>query len=119
MADYVVPASFKRFSNTEHSITYTLPGHTSQKPHLAIFDRVIPVTQGKGPRVPQVRVRVLRGVLNAEGVLVSTRISAEAVFRYPMGANTSEVIEDMATLATIGSNVDFQSDVAEELRIPM
>lgn len=119
MADYNVPVTFKKFSNTEHSVTFTLPGHTSQKPHLAIFDRVVPVVQGKGPRVPQVRVRVLRGVLNADGVLQATRISAEGIFKYPVGALASEIIEDMGILATISNDAEFQEDVAVELRIPL
>lgn len=119
MADYVPPVSFKRYSVTEHSVTYTLPGHSSSKPHLVIFDRVIPVTSGKGSRVPQLRVRVIRGVMDANGVLLSTRITHESTHRYPIGALASEIIEDMAILASIGSDVAFQDDVANELRLPL
>lgn len=119
MTDYVVPVSFKKFSTTEHSVTYTLPGHTAQKPRLVIFDRVIPVSSGKGSRVPQLRVRVIRGVNDANGVLLATRITHESTFRYPLGAVASEVIEDMAVLATIGSDTAFQNDVATELRLPL
>lgn len=119
MPDYNVPATFKRFSNTEHAVTYTLPGHTSQKPRLAIFDRVIPVSTGKGSRVPQYRMRVIRGVYDAKGALLSTRISCEATFRYPVGALSTEVMEDMAVLGVAVSNADFQEDVAVELRLPL
>lgn len=119
MPDYIVPATFKKFSNTEHSVTYTMSGHTSQKPHLVIFDRVVPVTSGKGSRIPQIRVRVLRGVLGADGTLLATRISEEAVLRYPLGALPSEIKEDIATLAAILSDAEFQDDVATELRLPL
>lgn len=119
MADYIVPGTFKKFSATEHSVTYTLSGHTSQKPRLVIFDRVIPVASGKGSRVPQVRVRVIRGVADANGALLSTRITHESVHRYPNGANPLEVIEDMAVLAAICGDTAFQDDVANELRLPL
>lgn len=119
MADYVVPVSFKKFSSTEHSVTYTLPGHTSQKPRLVIFDRIVPVTSGKGPRIPQLRVRVIRGVIDATGALVATRITSEWVTRYPNGALASEIMEDMAVLAAVGGDTAFQDDVAVELRLPL
>lgn len=119
MADYVPSAGMKKFSATENSVTYILADHSAQKPHLVIFDRVIPVSSGKGSRVPQLRVRVIRGVLDANGVLVASRITNEFTTRYPVGAPSAENIADMVLLGSIVSNVDFQQDAAVELLLPL
>lgn len=119
MTDYVVPSTWKFFGNTgANQVTYTLPGHTVQRPHLAIFDRKVPSFGGKGSQVPQYRIRIIRGVLDTAGNLVATRITDDRTVRWPAGANASEVIEDMAIMGAICSDVNLQANIVNELRLP-
>lgn len=84
---FQVPADwkFQSSANNGNSVTYTLPGHTTAQPKIAVFSRVIPTYSAKtGWSVPSYRVRVIEGVLDADGNPVETRTTVDATFRCSM-----------------------------------
>lgn len=119
MADYVVPVGWKLYSSEAHQSTYIIPGHAVDRPYLAIFSRTIASASGKGTTVPEVRVRIMRGYKNADGVLLPTRKSFDGRVRWPLEASdATEMTAILAIVGTMFSNVDFQQDVTVEQLIP-
>lgn len=90
--------TFQSSSNNGNQVTYTLPGHTVQAPRLAIFSRVIPTYDQKvGWSVPSYRVRVIHGVVDADGVPVETRTSYDATIRWSMSGNGASEGDEATT----------------------
>lgn len=118
MADYVVPVDWKFNGSQADQTTFTLPGHTVAQPRLAIFDRKVPSFNGNGSKVPSYRVRVVRGVVDAEGHALPTRVTADITIRWPLEAAPADVKSDMAAIAAVLADVDFQGDVVDEQLLP-
>jgi hypothetical protein len=64
-------------SNEGNSVTWQLPGHTVQKPRLAIFKRVIPAYNQQTQKWSDARYsyKVVYGILDADGAPVRPNIS--------------------------------------------
>lgn len=118
MADYVVPVGWKFNGAQADQTTFTLPGHTVAQPRLAIFDRKVPSFNGNGSAIPSYRVRIIRGVVDADGEPVPTRVTADITIRWPLEAASADVQSDIAAIAATLSDVDFQSDVVDEQLLP-
>lgn len=119
MTSFVVPSSWSFFGNTgANQTTYTLPGHTVKQPHLAIFDRKVPSFGGTQSQVPSYRIRIIRGVSDAAGNLVATRITQDYTCRWPLEGSLVDVQADIALLASIVSDVNLQTDIVSQLRLP-
>lgn len=119
MADFAIPVGWKFYgANSGNQTTFTLPGHTVAEPHLAIFDRKVPVVQNGQSTVPSYRVRIIRGVADPDGILLSTRITCDLTIRWPLQATPADIMADMASLAAVVGDADFQDDVANELLLP-
>lgn len=118
MADYIVPVTWKLFSRTENAVTYIRPGHTVKEPRLAIFDRVVPVSSGKGSRSAQTRVRIIAGEVDSLGNPISSRVIAEAIVKHLPTSNVALAISCAADLALVIGNADFQQDVVVEQLLP-
>lgn len=91
---------FQSASNNGNTVTYTLPGHTTQKPKLAVFSRVVPTYNAKsGWSIPSYRVRVIHGIVDADGNPVETRTTFDATYRWSMttgGAAEGDAVNDEA-----------------------
>lgn len=116
---FVLPAgwTFQSSQNNGNSVTYTLPGHTTQAPRLAIFSRTIPSFNSKsGWSVPSYRVRVIHGITDADGNPVETRTSFDCTFRHSMvtggAAEGASVVNEV--LAVIGADGFAQAVFAEQ-----
>lgn len=119
MADYNVPAGWKLYSSEANQTTFVIPGHSVDRPYLAIFSRTIPSVTGKGATVPEYRVRILRGYKNAAGALVPTRKSIDIRLRQPLEASDATELKAICTIAgAMLSNVDFQDDAVVEQLLP-
>lgn len=96
-----VPSTWKRqsLSNDGNTLTFTRPGHTVQKPKLAVVSRVIPAYDQKRATwsVPQYRVRVFDGVLNADGQPDPTRTLYDLTVRASINSDGSAVVSDVHT----------------------
>lgn len=88
---FTVPSTWK-FHSTQsngNSVTFTRPGHTVQQPRLAIISRVAPLFDNKRQEwsTPSYRVRVLDGILDAEGNPDPTKTLVDATFRCSVDSN--------------------------------
>jgi len=78
---------FQSASNNGNTVTYALPGHTTEKPKLCVISRTIPVYNPKsGWSIPSYRVRVIHGIVDVDGKPVETRTSADVTFRHSMAS---------------------------------
>lgn len=98
-----VPSTWKFHSSQSNgnSVTFTRPGHTVQQPRLAIISRVVPVydTKRQDWSVPQYRVRILDGIMDADGNPDPTKTLADVTFRCSLdnngAAQGSSVVADL------------------------
>lgn len=121
----VVPASWKRhsISNDGNSVTYTRPGHTVQKPKLAIVSRTVAQydQKRKSWSVPSYRVRVFDGVLNADGQPDPTRTMYDLTVRASLNSDGSAVAESVHTdFLLVVDQADFVTNSvgAQEFPVP-
>lgn len=86
----VLPAGsrLQGVTNDGNSVTWQLPGHTVQKPKLAIFKRTVPTYNQTTQKWsdPAYQYKVVFGVVDAEGnpVRPNIQIGTEGI-KYPMG----------------------------------
>lgn len=121
----VVPASWKRhsISNDGNSITYTRPGHTVQKPKLAIVSRTVSQydQNRKSWSVPSYRVRVFDGVLNADGQPDPTRTMYDLTVRASLNSDGAAVVGSVhKDFLLIVDQADFGANSvgAQEFPVP-
>lgn len=118
---FQVPADwvFQSSANNGNSVTYTLPGHTTQEPKIAVFSRVIPSYSAKtGWTVPSYRVRVIEGVLDADGNPVETRTTVDATFRSSMSGGQTKGQSVVDNFKLIVGADGFASSVFVEQSFP-
>lgn len=119
MTDFTVPAGWKfHGSANANQTTFTLPGHTVAEPHLAIFDRKVPVVQNGNTSVPWYRIRVIRGVLDADGNPITTRVTVDCTIRWPLQAASADVVEDIGILADALADANLPNDIVDEQLLP-
>lgn len=86
----VLPAGsrLQGVTNDGNSVTWQLPGHTVQKPKLAIFKRTVPTYNQNAQKWsdPAYQYKVVFGVVDADGnpVRPNIQIGTEGI-KYPMG----------------------------------
>lgn len=121
----VVPATWKRhsISNDGNSVTYTRPGHTVQKPKLAIVSRTTAQydQNRKSWSVPSYRVRVFDGVLNADGQPDPTRTMYDLTVRASLNSDGSVVVASVHTdFLLVVDQADFAANSvgAQEFPVP-
>lgn len=117
---FTVPATWAFFgsSNNGNTVQYTLPGHTAQSPRLAIFKRVPPVYANSKWSKPSYDVKVVYGVVDADGLPVSPYIQVGTDgIRFPMvGVNVATLLQEACgVFATLVSETDFAAAVYAQL----
>lgn len=118
---FKVPADwvFQSSANNGNSVTYALPGHTTQQPKIAVFSRVIPSYSAKtGWSVPSYRVRVIEGVVDADGNPIETRTTVDATFRCSMSGGATKAQDVVDNFKLIVSANGFASGVFVEQSFP-
>lgn len=109
---FTVPATWAFFgsSNNGNTVQYTLPGHTAQSPRLAIFKRVPPVYANSKWSKPSYDVKVVFGVVDADGLPVNPNIQVGTDgIRFPMvGVNVATLLaECVAAFSALVSESGF------------
>jgi hypothetical protein len=122
MADYSLPSSLKFQSfNGPNSVTFTVTAtHTAVRPHIVIFDRVMPKTDPKTGNVTfgRYRVRRIRACVDANGVPTGRNAVVETSSRFPPEAASADIQADLAAAGTMLADAGFQDDSVVELALP-
>lgn len=117
---YQVPtgSEFYGSANNGDQTTFTLPGHTVSTPHLMIFDRKVPVSNGNGYTTPSIRVRVIRGFEDTEGNPLSARAVVDATIRWPLEGPEADVKSMVQQLADVFASTAFQDSAIDKQTLP-
>ncbi|DAD50706.1 TPA_asm: coat protein [ssRNA phage SRR6960799_30] len=95
------------YSQVGNTKTLTAPGHTVSAPRLVIQKRKIPSTSSG---VAESDVKVVYGTTDTNGPL-SSRVSVEAVVRYPANGNMADVTAALTLFREVVASDEFQSAV--------
>lgn len=95
------------YSQVGNTKTLTAPGHAVSAPRLVIQKRKIPSTSSG---VAESDVKVVFGTSDANGPL-SSRVSVEAVVRYPSNGNMDDVASALTLFRELIASDQFQSTV--------
>lgn len=96
------------FANNGNSRTSTTVGHTAIKPKLVIEKRRVP----EGNQViTEYSYKVVHATVDANGLVLSNKISFEAVVRYPLAGLAADVTAALAIFKDIASSDDFAASV--------
>lgn len=111
---FTVPSTWKFFSSqgNGNSMTFTLPGHTAKEPKYVIISRIPPVydTRRKTWSVPEYRIRVYFGVLDADGAPDPTKTAIDATCRSTVASNGAAAAPStVAAFLAIVDQADFVS----------
>lgn len=115
-----LPASFTLFgvSNNGNTITYLRAGHTTRTPRLAIFKRTVPVYLNGRWSNPSYDVKIVSGVLDADGapVPVKIQIGTDGI-RWPMvGVDVNSTFASaLADFAAIMSEVGMDQTILSQV----
>lgn len=117
---YQVPAGWEFYgsANNGDQTTFTLPGHSVSTPHLAIFDRKVPTSNGNGYTTPQFRLRIIRGFTTADGEPLETRTVVDANIRWPMEAPLVDVKGMVDVVSQVFGDTTFQTDAVDKQLLP-
>lgn len=96
------------FSQSGNSRTSTQPTHTAVEPKLVIEKRRVP--DGNQTMV-EYSVKVVDATTDAAGVILSNKISFEAVVRYPLLGTAADVTAALAVFRDIVASDDFANSV--------
>lgn len=104
--------------NGSDSVTFVRPGHTVEAPRLAIFDRKQPVANGNGFSIPQYRIRLIDGHLDADGLPLKERSIVEVVIRHPLSATDTSVETSIAAVAALLADTQVVGNATDDLMFP-
>jgi hypothetical protein len=83
-----------------------------------IFDRKIPVANVSGFSKPNVRVRVIRSWVDADGVPLSSKAVCDVNISWPLEASATDVKAMVDLLGDIFGDVEIASDFVDDQDIP-
>lgn len=121
---YAYPStwSFYGSSSDGNQITLIRPGNTVAEPRVCLISRTVPVFNVKSQTwsVPTYRVRVMDGVLDADGNPDPTRTLADVTFRCSVSSNgASRGDEVLADLTTLLNTPGFADAAFKDLVFPV
>jgi hypothetical protein len=119
LADFTVPGTwtYDGSANANQS-TYRVTGHTTQENYLVIFDRKIPVAVNGVFSSPQVRTRIIRSFLDADGVPMAKKAVIDTTVTWPLEADASDVKAMVTLQGAIYSDAQIASDFVDDQDIP-
>jgi len=119
VADITIPGTWTYDgSANQNQSTYRVTGHTVQENYLVIFDRKPSVLNGSTYSRPSFRVRVIRSFIDADSEPLDSKAVIDMNITFPIAAPAASVKAMIGVLATLVSDVEFQSDVVDDLDIP-
>lgn len=98
--------AFTEFADNGDSRTYTTSGHSASKPKLVIQKRKVPTGN---LTMAEYSVGVVHGVNDADGAVMSQKVSHTVVSRYPINADPTDLASVIAASLVIIKDV-VQSD---------
>lgn len=113
-----LPALSEFYSDSENQVTFILDGHTAENPRLLIFDRKPTVYQNGQFSTPSMRIRVLRGLSDADSQPISTKVTLDLTVRWPNGTTATDVTECLADLNTVLGSTSFVSELFTKQQLP-
>lgn len=110
-----IPSNYVVFgaSNNGNQVTYRRSDSSAEKPKLLILDRKESVYDASKQKysVPELRVRVLSGVVNSDNQPVPERLLIDASFRLPVGS-ASDQAQLFADFTALLNDPDFWDELA-------
>jgi hypothetical protein len=99
------------FANNGNSRTCTLSTHTAVVPHLVIEKRRVPVGNQS---VIEYSCKVIRATLDADGDVLTNKVSFEVLVRYPVLGDSDDVTASLATFRDIIAGDEFANSVTTQ-----
>lgn len=99
------------FANNGNSRTSTLSGHTAALPRLVIEKRRVP--EG-AQAIAEYSCKVIRATDDANDVILNSKISFEAVVRFPVNGQAADVTAVLATFRDIIAGDEFANSVSTQ-----
>lgn len=96
------------FSNNGNSRTSTLSGHTTLSPKLVIEKRRVP--EGN-QQVAEYSFKALSATQDSDGVTLSQKVTFEAIVRYPILGQSTDITALRAVFTDIVSGDEFANSV--------
>lgn len=96
------------FSTSGNSRTSTYSGHTAVKPKIVIEKRRVP--EGNQTMVEQ-SIKVVEATEDADGMVLSQKVSFEAVSRYPINGDGTEVTSALAIFRDLIAGDEYANSV--------
>jgi len=96
------------FSTIGNSHTSTLSGHTAVKPKIVIQKRRVPEN---GQVMSEYSCKVIYATADANDVILSNKVSFEAVVRYPQAGDAADVTAALAVFRDIIAGNEFGASV--------
>lgn len=96
------------FANNGNSRTSTTSGHTAAKPKLVIEKRRVP----EGTQtVSEYSAKVVHACVDAGGAVLSTKVSFEAIVRFPIACVAGDITAALTIFKDIVASDDFANSV--------
>jgi hypothetical protein len=97
------------FTNSGNSKTSTYSGHTAVKPKLVI-EKKRPI-EGSAS-MAEYSFKVVEATEDAEGIVLSSKVSFEATVRYPKDGDSAEITSALAVFRDIVAGDEFGVSVS-------
>lgn len=99
------------FSNNGNSRTSITTGHTAVKPKVVIEKRRVP----EGNQVvAEYSCKVVHATVDAEGLVLSNKVSFEAIVRVPIAGLAADTTAALAIFKDIVQSDDFANSVSTQ-----
>lgn len=120
MANFTVPADWELDGQTGNSqlVYIKTPDHTVAENFHVIFDRKVPQSVNGKLTTPEFRIRMRRTFVDADGVPLPSVALADLTIRWPSAADAAKVKAMITELKDVLTDVEFNSDVVDSLRLP-
>lgn len=99
------------FSNNGNSRTCTTSGHTAKEPRLVIEKRRVP--EGSQVMVEQ-SVKIVHSTEDDDGLILSNKVSFEAVSRYPLAGQAADVTAALTVFRDIIAGDEYANSVSTQ-----
>lgn len=102
-----------QFSTLGNSRTSTIAGHTSTKPKLVIEKRSVPSQNANGNI--EYSFKVLEATEDADGNVLTSKVTFEAIVRYPVLGQSAEIAAGLAVFRDIVAGDEFGNSVLTQM----
>lgn len=99
------------FSNNGNSRTSTYTGHTAAKPKLVIEKRRVP---DGNQTIAEYSCKVVEATVDADGAILSQKVSMECVVRYPVASVAQSIIDALAIFRDVIAGDEFANSITTQ-----